>query len=426
MRFSDYLAQEWRLTLGCTEPACIAYAAACAAACLPGPVTRVHLVCDPRIYKNCYAVGIPHSGHKVGIRWSLALGACLPDPALKLECFKSISPDVLKRAESLINAGKVTVSVDTEKRSLYVCCRVETSEGRSEAVIADEHTRLVKVSRDGRALTEVGGVAVQSERAGVAGTEGKGVRALVAEMTLASLIDMARSLTDEDRRVLREGTEYNLAIARHGLSLFPETFVDMAREDALTRFSRFVCAGVYARMCGEDFTVMSLAGSGNKGITCAVPLVLFGRDKGAAQNAIDEALALACLVTSMTTHWLGTLSAVCGCSNAAGIGLSAGVVLLEGGGADAMSLAIKNMVGNVTGMICDGAKMGCALKTMTSVDAAFRSASLALSGIGIPVTDGIVAGDGLASLKNLGRIATRGMPRVDDEILAIMQEKLDN
>ena len=111
-------------------------------------------------------------------------------------------------------------------------------------------------------------------------------------------------------------------------------------------------------------------------------------------------------------------------SNAAGLGLAAGLVLLEGGGPREISLAISNMVGNVTGMICDGAKIGCALKTMTSVDAAFRSASLALSGIGIPYSDGIVGADGISSLKNLGRIATKGMTSVDDEILSIMQEKM--
>jgi L-cysteine desulfidase len=136
-------------------------------------------------------------------------------------------------------------------------------------------------------------------------------------------------------------------------------------------------------------------------------------------------LALAALVTSATTHHLGALSAVCGCSNAAGIGLAAGLCLLEGGGPEQISLAVNNMVGNVTGMICDGAKIGCALKTMTAVDAAFRAVRLATCGIGIPKSDGIVGEDGLASLRNLGRIANQGMISTDAEILAIMQEKME-
>ena len=119
-----------------------------------------------------------------------------------------------------------------------------------------------------------------------------------------------------------------------------------------------------------------------------------------------------------------TLSAACGCANAAGVGLAAGLVRLQGGGVREMSLAINNMVGNVAGMICDGAKMGCGLKTMTSVDAAFRGASLALAGVGIPATDGIVSTTGAASLDNLERITRKGMASMDAEILKIMQEKL--
>lgn len=139
---------------------------------------------------------------------------------------------------------------------------------------------------------------------------------------------------------------------------------------------------------------------------------------------LGQAMGLAFLITSAATHHLGPLSAVCGCSNAAGIGLAAGLVCLADGDEAAISRAITNMVGNVTGMICDGARIGCAMKTMTAVDAAFRSASLALAGIGIPSSDGIVGRDGMASLVHLGRIATQGMRLVGAEILAIMQEKL--
>jgi L-cysteine desulfidase len=178
-------------------------------------------------------------------------------------------------------------------------------------------------------------------------------------------------------------------------------------------------------MTGADYVVMSLAGSGNKGIVCSVPLALWGRLLGLPQERIDEALALACLVTSATTWHLGTLSAVCGCSNAAGIGLAAGLVALEGGGEEEVSLAVTNLVGNVAGMICDGAKIGCGLKVMTAVDAAYRAATLALNGIGIPVSDGIVGLDGRASLANLGRIANQGMVSADSEILEIMREKLE-
>jgi L-cysteine desulfidase len=414
MRFDFYLDQECHPALGCTEPACIAYAAASAAHLVRGTISSIQLTCDPRIYKNCYAVGIPHSGHRIGIRWSLAIGALLPDPAPKLQCFRQITPEILTQAGALLDSGRVRVDVDVARAELYVDCTVTTDAGRGRAIVEHSHTRLTRLERDGNLVQFE-----QDESTPVGERPGHSL----ARMTFAEIIDVARSISEKDRQRLREGAELNLAISRHGLSLFPAPFRTRMGDD-ISRSSRLVCAGVYARMWGEDFVVMSVAGSGNKGIVCAVPLELWGREIGASRERIDEALALACMVTTLTTEHLGTLSAVCGCSNAAGIGLAAGLVLLEGGGAHEMSLAINNMVGNVTGMVCDGAKMGCALKTMTAVDAAFRAATLAMCGVGIPVSDGIVGADGTASLTNMGRIANLGMTSVDTEILRIMAEKM--
>ncbi|HQP34478.1 MAG TPA: L-serine ammonia-lyase, iron-sulfur-dependent, subunit alpha [Polyangiaceae bacterium] len=416
MRFESYLDQECRPALGCTEPACIAFAAANATELVRGSIRSVRLTCDPRIYKYCYAVGIPHSDHRIGIRWSLAIGALLPDPSARLQCFRQITPEILRQAQSLLDLGAVTVEVDPAKTALYVDCSVTSDRGLGRAVIEQNHTRLTRLERDG--------VEVPFETSEASAHDGALAREIAA-LPFRDLIAVAQAISLQDRLRLREGAELNLAIARHGLSLFPAPFRTRMGDD-ISRSSRLVCAGVYARMSGEDFVVMSVAGSGNKGIVCTVPLVLWGHEIGAPQERIDEALALACLVTSLTTEHLGTLSAVCGCSNAAGIGLAAGLVLLEGGSDREISLAINNMVGNVTGMVCDGAKMGCALKTMTAVDAAFRAATLAMCGVGIPVSDGIVGSDGSASLANMGRIANLGMVSVDREILSIMTEKMQS
>lgn len=423
MKFSDYLREEWKPALGCTEPASIAFAASMASAQGDGPVRAVHLRCDPRIYKNCYAVGIPHSEHKVGIRWALAIGSLLPDPGAKLEVFRQIDGPILAEAGDLIAENAVTVEVDSSQRELMVDCSVVRAEGMGRAVVEREHTRLVRLEKNGRTVALPGGEGSPAAP-GAGEVSRRPLREELAKLRFEGLVDLARSITPEDQEILRRGAEMNLAIARHGLTLFPPPFMDLIGMDPLTRISRLVCAGVYARMSGEDFVVMSLAGSGNKGIVTVVPMTLWAREIGADPRRADEALALTCLTTSATTHHLGTLSAACGCSNAAGVGLAAGLVYLQGGGLREISLAVNNVVGNVTGMICDGAKMGCGLKTMTSVDAAFRAASLAMSGIGIPATDGIVGEDGTESLSNLGRIASLGMSAMDGQILEIMQAKL--
>lgn len=416
MRFSDFLAAEWKPALGCTEPAAIAWAASLAAAQGSGPVRFVRLVCDGRTYKNCYAVGIPNSEHQTGILWTLAIGANLADPSLGLRVFEQNTPEVLKAAGALLVGSAAHVEVDVHQTGLYIDCTVVRESGVGRAVLAREHTRLLRLEADGRV---VGGEA--SEPATPAT---RPFRAAVADLSFAEMAELARSMTQEDRVALRQGAAMNIAIARHGLTLLPPRFVEPATQDSLTRLSRLVCAGVHARMNGEPFTVMSLAGSGNKGITTSVPVALWGREGGYADDRVDEALGLACLMTSATTYQLGTLSAICGCSNAAGLGIASALVFLEGGTVEQIGLAVSNMVGNVAGMICDGAKMGCALKTMTAVDAAFRAATLALSGIGIPASDGIVGATGEASLANLGRLAQHGMASVDTEILDIMQSKL--
>ncbi len=416
MRFSDYLSAEWKPALGCTEPAAIAWASALAAKQGQGPVRFVRLVCDARTYKNCYAVGIPNSERKTGILWALAIGAHLNDPSLGLRCFEQTDAAVLGLAGDLIARGAVSVDVDTHQTGLFIDCTVVRENGTGRAVLEREHTRLKRLEADGKV---VGGEAAAPEV-----PSQPSLRAEVANLSFSNMIELAKGMTKDDREALRQGSAMNIAIARHGLSLLPARFVEPASQDSLTRLSRLVCAGVYARMSGEAYTVMSLAGSGNKGITVSVPLSLWGREGGYAEERVDEALGLACMVTSATTYYLGTLSAVCGCSNAAGIGIAAALVMLENGSAEQIDLAVNNMVGNVAGMICDGAKMGCALKTMTGVDSAFRAATLALSGIGIPASDGIVGANGQASLANLGRLAQHGMATVDAEILDIMQGKL--
>ena len=416
MRFSDFLASEWKPALGCTEPAAVAWAAALAAAQGSGPVRFVRLVCDGRTYKNCYAVGVPKSEGKTGILWTLAIGGNLPDPSLGLRVFEQADGAVLAAAAALMEGSGVTVEVDARQPGLYIDCTVVREGGVGRAVLEREHTRLVRLEANGRV---VGGEAAAPGAPAV-----QPLRTEVAKLSFREMVDLARTMTDEDRKALRHGAAMNIAIARHGLSLLPPHFVEPAVQDSLTRLSRLVCAGVFARMNGEAYTVMSLAGSGNKGITVSVPVTLWGREGGYTEERVDEALGLACLVTSATTAQLGTLSAICGCSNAAGLGIAAAVVLLEGGTPEQIGLAVSNMVGNVAGMICDGAKMGCAMKVMTAVDAAFRSATLALSGIGIPASDGIVGATGEASLANLGRLAQHGMASVDAEILDIMQSKL--
>ena len=412
---TTFLASEWVPALGCTEPASIALAMATATEAAGGEPESVQLTVDPKIFKNCHAVGIPNSGHRTGIRWAASIGAHLPDPSAGLECFRQVTPDIIDAASVILNAERVHIDVDGTHEELFIDAIVNTNQATGRAVIQRDHTHVVRVERNGAILRE--------QDAGAASPKAA-LRHEVAALGLEGMVALAQSLSAGDEARLEEGIALNRAIAAHGLTLFPDRFVNLGAQDELTSIAKLVCAGVYARMWGEEFPVMSLAGSGNKGITASLPLALHGEKLGLTANRIHQALALTCLVTSAVTAHLGSLSAVCGCSNAAGIGLAVGLTALEGGDHSALTLAINNMVGNVSGMICDGAKIGCALKTMTAVDAAFRASALALAGLGIPPSDGIVGSTAKASLINLGRLAQKGMSSTDATILEIMREKL--
>ena len=416
MQMTDILAAEWRPSLGCTEPAAVAWAAALAAAQGEGPILEVHLRCDPRTYKNCYAVGLPNAGHATGILWALALGAHLPDGTLGLRSFEGVDAAVLDGARQLLETLGVTVDVAEQERELRVEVTVRRERGEGRAILEREHTHLARLERNGRL---VGGAQTEppTERP-------DSPREALAALPIQALMDLALTLTPADRARLREGIGMNVAIAERGLAGLPSGLGTPWGQEGPGRLSQLVSAGVHARMSGEAMPVMTLAGSGNKGITVAVPVGLWGQQTGRPEARTEEALAFACLMTAAATWHLGTLSAMCGAANAAGIGVASALVFLEGGSDRQVGLAIANMVGNLAGMICDGAKIGCAMKTMTGVDAAFRGAQLAMAGIGIPATDGIVGEDGLACLANLGRIAQRGMEGADAEILAIMQDKL--
>ena len=416
MNIKKYLAAEWMPALGCTEPASIAYASLIAAEVLGEEATKIHLTVDTKIYKNCFAVGIPHSGHKTGIKWAASIGAFLKNRELGLQCFDETSESILKKAAQHIKKNKITIEIDKSKTNLFIEVKLTGAKHVSSCKIEGAHTNVTLVSRDHKVLLR---------NCSSAGSSAQSLaRKWASSLTLEKIISVAKQLTANERKNLLEGAKLNLKIARHGLKLLPKEFFGAKRPDINARATALVGSGVYARMWGESFTVMSVAGSGNKGITISVPIITLQEKFKFPQKRVEEALVIAMLVTSKTTHELGTLSAVCGCSNAAGIGLACALVYLHGGEAKEMSLAINNMVGNITGMICDGAKIGCAMKSMTSVDAAFRSASLAMCGIGIPPDDGIVGKCGSKSLYNMGLIANNGMIKTDEEILKIMEEKL--
>ena len=433
----DIIHSEVKPALGCTEPIAVALAVAKAVEIIsencPGTCAgswrrkaefRIEVSVSSNILKNAMGVGIPGTG-MVGIPVAAALGAVCGDSSLGLEVLKNISPEDVSRAKELIDTKAVDVSIAETEHLLYVKATVSL-EGASAsaevdphayAVIEDDHDRIVETSFADHILmsSESGAASVDS------GAKDYG-------LSVREIYDFSISAPYEDIAFILEDRTLNLALAREGLAgdyglrvgkAIRENQKGVFGSDYLSLAMGMTAAASDARMAGSTLPAMSNSGSGNQGITVSMPVIAYAIKYGVDDERLARALILSNLVAIHIKSFLGKLSALCGCV-VASTGSACGVVYLEGGGYREICAAIQNMAGNITGMVCDGAKVGCAMKVASGVSCAVQSAVLALRGTCIPSTDGIIDDDVEKTIRNLGKIGSVGMKTTDRMILDIM------
>ena len=433
---------------GCTEPAAVALATSIAAAVARGEIPpwvgasaaarapsgaeRIELV-DLRtvrsLYKNVVAVGIPNAGSRTGIDLAAALGPFL-DPGRRLALLAAVGPDVLGAARNLLADAVVAIQVqEAHEDVLFLEARVVLTRGGErhvgEVVIRGEHDAVALVRRDGRLLREPG-------RPRDGAPAGQAQVADPGHWSIQELLEGARALPAEVRAHLLHGVVVNRAAAEAGRTQrlgagVGAALADLADRGVLTRDVTLeakiaAASAADARMSGHGIEVMSSAGSGNQGIVVTLPVAAMAAMVGADDDRLAEALALGHgLAVRMTGH-TGVLSALCGCVVKAGIGAAAGAAWLLDPSGRAVPPAIQNMAGNITGEICDGAKVGCAFKIATAAGAALESALLAREGVSIPPSNGILGATADATLANIGEIA-RSMRDVDCATVRILERK---
>ncbi|MBQ9583676.1 MAG: serine dehydratase subunit alpha family protein [Bacteroidales bacterium] len=434
----DIIHREVQPALGCTEPIAVALAVAKAVEIIkencPCCFTQswrlkadfhLDIAVSGNILKNGMGVGIPGTG-MVGLPIAAALGAVCGQSALKLEVLQGITPEAVARAKELVSERKVRIRVADTPHLLYVKATV-TADGESTAnaevdpyayaIIEDDHDRIVETSFEDRILMSSESAAAASESA----TEGEW-------LTVRQIYDFALDVPFEDIRFILDDRTLNLALANEGLSgdyglkvgkTIREGASGVFGDDYMSYAMALTAAASDARMAGSTLPAMSNSGSGNQGITVSMPVIAYALRHDVDDERLARALILSNLVAIHIKHYLGKLSALCGCV-VASTGSSCGLVLLNGGGYEQVCYAIKNMAGNITGMVCDGAKVGCAMKVASGVSSAIQSAVLAMQGTCIPSTDGIVTDDVEQTIKNVGAIGSAGMKTTDKMILDIM------
>ena len=433
----DIIHKEVKPALGCTEPIAVALAVAkaveiisdnCPGDCPDGwrrqAAFRIDVSVSSNILKNAMGVGIPGTG-MVGIPVAAALGAVCGDSSLGLEVVKKLHPEDVARAKELVETKAVHVSVADTEHLLYVKATVslENASASAEvdphayAVIEDDHDRIVETSFADHILmsSESGAASVDT------GTKDYG-------LTVKEIYDFALSAPFDAISFILEDRSLNYALALEGLSgdyglkvgkAIRENQKGVFGSDYLSFAMGLTAAASDARMAGCTLPAMSNSGSGNQGITASMPVIAYAIKYQVDDERLARALILSNLVAIHIKSYLGKLSALCGCV-VASTGSACGVVYLEGGGYDQICAAIQNMAGNITGMVCDGAKVGCAMKVASGVSCAVQSAVLALRGTCIPSTDGIIEDDVEKTIRNIGKIGSAGMKTTDRMILDIM------
>jgi len=423
----EVLGGEVYPAVGCTEPVACALATAMAAEHLPGPVVHFDLKVDMGTFKNGAAVTVPHAGGAKGNLIAAALGAVLARSEKKLGLLADVTPQRLADARALLSHGAFSYETIPGERDLRIDAFVRGNGHSSRCVISMGHTNVERIERDGEITYHRPSAADAKDQ----GEESVTYRDLLRRMTLSDLLAPVRAIDEEDRSYLRQGIEMNLAMAEHGdevsgaaRQLRRMREIGVLAEDLFYRVKLRVASAVDARMAGVPAPVMTSGGSGNQGILAILVPHLVGTERGIDAERILESIAAAHLINAYIKSFVGELSVICGCAVAAACAAAVAIVYQHQGiNLKMITAAVNNVVGDLSGLICDGAKPGCTMKTVSGVDAAMRSAFMAIEGFGLDDEDGLLGQTAEETITNLGRITLEGMFPVDPTLVSILGQK---
>lgn len=419
-RIIDLIHQEVVPAIGCTEPIAVALCVAKATETLGIKPEKINVLLSANILKNAMGVGIPGTG-MIGLPIAIALGAMIGKSEYQLEVLKDSTPDVVEEGKRFIEEKRIHISLKEnieEKLYIEVCC--EAGDDKAIAVIAGGHTTFIYIERNGE---------VQFQKQHTASCE-KEEECL--ELNLRKVYDFALNTPLDEISFILETARLNKAAAErsfegnygHGLGkMLRGTYEHKVMGDSVfSHILSYTSGACDARMAGAMIPVMSNSGSGNQGISATLPVLVFAEENDKSEEELIRALMLSHLTVIYIKQSLGRLSALCGCVVAA-TGSSCGITWLMGGTYDQVSYAVQNMIANLTGMICDGAKPSCALKVTTGVSTAVLSAIMAMENRCVTSVEGIIDEDVDQSIRNLTKIGSKGMNETDKLVLEIMTGK---
>ena len=416
----DLIKKEVIPAIGCTEPIAVALCVAKAAETLGMKPEKIEVLLSANILKNAMGVGIPGTD-MVGLPIAVALGALIGRSEYQLEVLRDCTPEAVEQGKLFIAEKRICISLKediTEKLYIEVICTAGSQ--KATAVIAGGHTAFVYIATDEKVLLDKQQTANEEEEDAS------------LELNLRKVYDFALTSPLDEIRFILDTARLNKAAAEqafkgnygHSLGkMLRGTYEHKVMGDSVfSHILSYTSAACDARMAGAMIPVMSNSGSGNQGISATLPVVVFAEENGKTEEELIRALMLSHLTVIYIKQSLGRLSALCGCVVAA-TGSSCGITWLMGGNYNQVALAVQNMIANLTGMICDGAKPSCALKVTTGVSTAVLSAMMAMEDRCVTSVEGIIDEDVDQSIRNLTRIGSQAMNETDKMVLDIMTHK---
>ena len=415
--YLEILRRELVSAMGCTEPVALAYCAAVARATLGALPDRITVEASGNIIKNVKSVVVPNTGGQRGIAAAACIGALAGDERAGLEVLSRVTQGDKERLVSYMAETPVEVKPLVSENLLDMIVTVFRGESRARVRIANEHTRIVLVERDGRTL-------VEKDARPEAETDGRPDYDL---LTVEKIWDFACTCDPEDvRELLDRLIAQNTAIAEEGLRHDYGANIGKVLlktgNDVRTRARAYAAAGSDARMNGSELPVVICSGSGNQGMTTSLPVIVYARELGANREKLSRALLISVLVTIHAKSGIGRLSAYCGAVSA-GAGAGCGIAYLLGGNELDIAHTIVNALAITSGIVCDGAKSSCAAKIATAVETGIFGYEMYRNGQQFYAGDGLVVKGVENSIANFGRLARIGMRGTDEEIIRMMTEQ---
>ncbi|MES0238084.1 serine dehydratase subunit alpha family protein [Citrobacter sedlakii] len=423
-RFILAVQEEVKPALGCTEPISLALAAAVAAAELDGAVERIDAWVSPNLMKNGLGVTVPGTG-MVGLPIAAALGALGGNSQAGLEVLKDASAQAIHDAKAMLSAGKVSVMLQQPcDEILFSRAKVYSRDGWACVTIVGGHTNIVRIE------THAGVKFAQDTRTD--GDEQDSPLAVLSTTSLEEILAFVNNVPFDDIRFILDAARLNGALSQEGLrgswglhigaTLEKQCARGLLANDLSTAIIIRTSAASDARMGGATLPAMSNSGSGNQGITATVPVMVVAEHFGADEEKLARALMLSHLSAIYIHHQLPRLSALCAATTAE-MGAAAGMAWRVDVRYSTISMAIGSMIGDVSGMICDGASNSCAMKVSTSASAAWKAVLMALDDTAVTGNEGIVAHNVEQSISNLCALACHSMQQTDKQIIEIMARK---